>query len=79
MSTFAEWKRISKLFKSVRCRNNPDDIDEACQAAYKAGLRAGRSDIADAIDDAADGTAEHWICSSCATSLHNMAKDLRNK
>lgn len=38
-----------------------------------------RSDIADALDDAADGTNEHWICSSCATSLHNMAKDLRKK
>lgn len=44
MSTFAEWKKRSKLFKSVRIRNNPNDIDESCQAAYKAGERQGRED-----------------------------------
>lgn len=83
MSTFSEWKKHTKLISYRYCRlMSYDEVEQACQAAYKAGERQGRKDvniIANALDDAADGTDKHWICSGCATSLHNMAKDLRNK
>lgn len=41
MSTFAEWKKRTKLLESAYF---PDEIEKACKAAYKAGERQGRKD-----------------------------------
>lgn len=79
MSTFAEWKKSNKVMDKCIPDGYKAMAYLVANAAYKAGLREGRINTADALDDAADGTNEHWICSNCAISLHNMAKDLRKK
>ena len=71
--TFADWKKKSKVFGTLKERAERYGIgfQEACQAAYKAGERQGRKDIEDLATRAAapsmTRTFDEWVLSESPT------------